>query len=85
MDVYRKLSIPTFVVQTTKGYLCFILEDLSYEDAPDISDLYIAGYLQKSQDGYLYWGLDLIDSVENESDVNEIYTRVFKTIENIEK
>lgn len=85
VDVYRKLSIPTFFVQSTKGYLPFVLEDLSYEDAPEIYDSYISGYLQQSQDGHLYWGFDLIDGVENESNVNEMYTRVFKTIENLEK
>lgn len=85
VDVYRTLSKTTFIVQTTKGYLPFVSEDLSYEDAPDIYDSYIAGYLQNSQDGHLYWGFDFIDDVENERNVNEMYTRVFKAIENLEK
>ena len=85
INVYKEMTIPIFFVGTTKGFLPFVLEDLTYEDAPDIPDSYIAGYLQKTQDEYMYWGFGLNDGVENESSIKEIYTRVLKTIETLEK
>lgn len=85
INVYKEMTIPIFFVQTTKGFLPFVLEDLSYEDAPDIPDSYIAGYLQKTQDEYMYWGFGLNNGIENESSIKEVYTRVLKTIETLEK
>lgn len=85
VNTYKELSIPIFFVQTTKGFLPFVVEGMSYKDAPDISDSYIAGYMQKTKDQYINWGFGLENGVENGSSVNEIYIRVLKTIETLAK
>jgi hypothetical protein len=77
-EVYKTSNIPFFFIQTTKGYIPFIKEDLSYDDAPELPDSsYITGIYYKKN---LYWGFGLYNDIENSKNIEDVYSRVFMTI-----
>ncbi|ULO06571.1 hypothetical protein H1230_26825 [Paenibacillus sp. 19GGS1-52] len=83
--VYKNAGIPFFFIETTKSYLPFINEELSYEDAPDLSsDTYATGYYQSDKE-FQYWGYGLYNDKVNESSIADVYTRIFTTMESLEK
>ncbi|TLS36441.1 hypothetical protein [Pseudalkalibacillus caeni] len=82
-NIYKSLSIPTFFFETNKGYLPFVNKDMTYENSPKIRELtYATGYLQKEENAK-YWAYGLYNDVVNETNVEDVYTRVFTTIDSL--
>lgn len=80
VKVYRKLDIPTFFLGTTKGFLPFVFEDLTYANASEVNDAYVSGYLQGKKDHYRYWEYGLNNNQKNDQHVKDVYSRIFETI-----
>ncbi len=80
--VYSELGVPVFFFQSKKSYLPFIYEDMTYEQVPNIEDqTYATGILSKKKDTYKYWGYGLYNDTENETNIKDVYSRIFTTIE----
>lgn len=81
---YINAGIPFFFMESKKSYLPFINEELSYDDVPDLkSGMYATGYFQSSKE-YQYWGYGLYNDKANEHNIEDVYTRIFTTIESLE-
>ncbi|NLL67380.1 MAG: transcription elongation factor GreAB [Clostridiaceae bacterium] len=81
LAVYKSSNIPFFFIQSTKGYIPFIEEGLSYEDASEFSDgSYITG-LYYGKD--IHWTFNLYNDIENSKNIEEVYSRVFTIISKI--
>ncbi len=80
VTVYRKLDVPTFFLETTKGFLPFVFEDLSYANASEVNDAYVFGYLQETKDSYRFWEYGLNNNQKNDKKIKDVYSRIFKTI-----
>jgi hypothetical protein len=79
--VYKYAGIPFFFMESKKSYLPFINEEMSYEDVPDLkSGNYATGYFQSGK-AYQYWGYGLYNDKVNEPNIENVYTRIFTTIE----
>lgn len=81
--VYKNANIPFFFMESTKSYMPFILEEVSY-DHPSLknynSDMYATGYLHLEKEDR-FWGYGL--SKVNEPNIKGAYSRIFTTIEYI--
>ena len=83
--IYKSLNIPTFFIQTEKSFIPFIIEDLSYNDAPESEDqMFATGFLQKNKEGYQSWSFGLYNDTVNETNIKDMYSRIFTTIKSIE-
>ncbi|MEO3946450.1 hypothetical protein [Gorillibacterium sp. CAU 1737] len=80
--VYQEAGIPFFFIDTHKTCTPFINEDLSYEDVPDLSMEYAAGYYQ-SGEKYQRWGFGLYNDIVNEANIRDVYSRIFMMIESV--
>ncbi|MFD1775959.1 hypothetical protein [Paenibacillus rhizophilus] len=81
--VYKNAGIPFFFIESTKSYFPFINE-MSYDDSPDFaSDNYATGYFQFGKE-YQHWGYGLYNDKATETNIENVYTRIFTTIESIE-
>lgn len=79
--VYTSSPIPFLFIQSDKGHIPFINEDVDFKDSPNVdSDAYAHLYDGKSSQ---YWGYGLYDDIENEQNIQNVYSRVFKTIEEL--
>ncbi|MEK4187353.1 hypothetical protein [Paenibacillus sp. FSL L8-0494] len=82
--VYKKAGIPFYFIGSTKSFMPFVTEKLSYEDISDThSGMYITGYLQTGET-YKTWGYGLYKDIVNEPNIKDAYSRVFTTIASIE-
>lgn len=81
--VYKNADIPFFFMESTKSYMPFVLEEVSY-DHPSLknynSDMYATGYLHLEQ-GDRVWGYGI--PKVNEPNIKDAYSRIFTTIEYI--
>ncbi|WP_394186186.1 hypothetical protein [Metabacillus halosaccharovorans] len=58
---------------------------MDYEEFPDTkSGDYATGYYQ-SGDDLTYWGYGLYNDTSNEVNIFDIFSRIFKTIESVDK
>ncbi|RED51097.1 hypothetical protein [Cohnella lupini] len=81
---YINAGIPIFFMESKKSYLPFINEELSYDEVPDLSsDNYAIGYFQSGNE-HQHWGYGLYNDKENEHNIEDVYTRIFTTIESLE-
>lgn len=85
VTVYDNLKIPIFFLQTTKGFLPFVTEGLSYKEASELNHSYASGYLKEKKSSYRYWEYGLNDDVVNEKNINNVYSRIFKTVEDVKR
>jgi len=77
---YRTAGVPFFFIESEKSYLPFINEERSYEELPDLgAGNYVTGYLQKGENPRI-WGYGLYNDELNNANIQEVYTRIFKTI-----
>lgn len=78
--VYQNAGIPFFFIESKKSYVPFVIEDLSYEEVPDLSpDMYASGYYQ-SGDKAQFWGYGLYNDQVNPPNIKDAYSRIFTTI-----
>ncbi len=83
--VYKDSGIPFFFIESEKSYIPFIEEDILYEEVPEVKDqTYATGYFQSGEKGE-YWGYGLYNDKVNESNIQDVYSRIFSTIESIRK
>lgn len=85
VKVYRNLDVPTFFLETTKGFLPFVFEDLTYANASEVNDAYVSGYLQEKKDSYRFWEYGLNNNQKNDQNVKDLYSRIFKTIAEVKE
>lgn len=84
-SVYKTANIPFFFIQSTKSHIPFTHEELTYEAVPDLSpDMYATGYFN-TRDEQLTWGYGLHNNKENQTNIADVYTRIFQTIASIDK
>jgi len=83
VKVYQKLDVPTFFLETTKGFLPFVVEDLTYANASEVNDAYVSGYLQEKKDSYRFWEYGLNNDQKNDKNVKDVYSQIFKTISEV--
>lgn len=82
--VYKTANIPFFFIESEKTYLPFIDEDMEYEEAYDSkSGAYVNGYYQSTEQGQ-YWGFGLYNDTVNDTNVLDVYSRIFETIETVD-
>ena len=82
--VYKTANIPFFFIESEKTYLPFIDEDMEYEEAYDSkSGAYVDGYYQSTEQGQ-YWGFGLYNDTVNDTNVLDVYSRIFETIETVD-
>jgi hypothetical protein len=79
-SIYMKSKIPFFFIQNKKSYIPFVKEDLSYEDVPiQDNNSYATGFIYDNN-VLTYWGYCLYNDIENDTNVNDVFTRIFETI-----
>lgn len=79
-SIYKKSEIPYFFIQSDKSYIPFTQVDLSYEDVPNLSESeYAIGILYDDND-FTYWGYGLYNDIENQENIDDVYTRIIQTI-----
>lgn len=79
--VYNECVVPFFFIESTKGSVPFINEDLSYEDVPQSSNppAYVAGVLKDNKElSFVEYGL--YNDTENAKSIEDVYSRIFTTI-----
>jgi len=83
-SIYKKSKIPFFFIQTEKSYVPFTEKDLTYDNAPNFNDQsYATGILYKDNSNsneLTTWGYGLYDDIENQANIEEVYSRIFDTI-----
>lgn len=85
VKVYQKLDVPTFFLETTKGFLPFVVEDLTYANANELEHSYASGYLQGKKDHYRYWEYGLNNDQKNNQIIKDVYSQIFKTIAEVKE
>ncbi|CAH1057017.1 hypothetical protein [Paenibacillus pseudetheri] len=86
VKVYTHAGVPFFFIESTKSYMPFVLEDVSYEHSSLTNfnnDMYAIGYLQTGESSK-NWGYGLYNDIVNDPNVNDAYSCMFTTIESIE-
>lgn len=79
--VYNNSPRPFLFIETQKGYVPFISEEADFENYPDVdSGVYAYLYDSKSKK---YWGYGLYNDIVNEQNIQDAYSRIFKTIEDL--
>lgn len=82
--IYKNSGIPFFFIGSTKSYIPFVNEQISYTDSPNIEDqTYATGYFQSGEGKYQYWGYGLYNDQINENNIKDVYTRIFTTIKSV--
>lgn len=80
-EVYNKSEVPFFYIESKKSHVPFTIEELSYDEVPDLSsDMYATGYYGKAAE---HWGYGLYNGVMNETNVLAVYSHIFATIESL--
>ncbi|WP_256989984.1 hypothetical protein [Paenibacillus sp. VTT E-133280] len=86
VKVYTHAGIPFFFIQSTKSFMPFVLEDVSYEHSSlkDFNNnMYATGYFHNGEK-YRSWEDGLYNDKINEPNIKDAYSRIFTTIESIE-
>lgn len=79
--IYNNSPIPFLFIESEKGYVPFINDETDFENYPDVdSGAYAYLYDSKSNQ---YWGYGLYNDIENKQNIQDVYSRVFETIENL--
>lgn len=80
-EIYNNSPIPFLFIETPKSYVPFIYDDIDFKDFPDDdSGAYAYLYDGKSKKN---WGYGLYNDEVNERNIQEAYSRIFNTIEEI--
>lgn len=81
--VYSDAHMPFFFLESNTGEYPFIDADLEYEDASEIPNhnYYATGYLKTAQQEEKTWTYGLYNDEVNEENIQEVFSRIFKTIE----
>lgn len=80
-SVYNNSPRPFLFIETQKGYVPFIDEEADFENYPEV-DTGAYAYLYDSK-SKKYWGYGLYNDVVNEQNIQDAYSRIFETIEEL--
>jgi len=80
-SIYKRSSIPIFFIESKKSYIPFITEDLSYEGVSISDDLNYATGIFVLGEEMKYWGYGLYNDTQNETNIKDVYSRIFRDIE----
>lgn len=85
VKTYKSLAIPTFFIDSKKRHLPFTTEGMTYLNAPEIEgeNSYAVGYLFSGTEKEYkddVWRYSLYNDVRNEVNIKDVYTNIFKTI-----
>lgn len=82
-QIYQTANIPFFFLESKKAYLLYSDMNISYEQAPDVTNgEYATGFLQKNNH-IEYWGFGLYNDKRNAKNIQDVYTRMFQTISSV--
>ena len=82
--IYKNSGIPFFFIESKKSFVPFIYENIDYKESPDSAGEYASGYYQSGDSGQS-WGFGLYNDTVNEVNIEDVFSRIFKTIETIDK
>ncbi|WP_252230754.1 hypothetical protein [Clostridium sp. ZBS15] len=80
-SIYKEGIVPFFFVESIKGDIPFIDEELSYEEVPQQGNppSYAVGiYIKDSKVSSIEYGL--YNDIENKKNIEDVYSRIFTTI-----
>ncbi|ACD22483.1 MULTISPECIES: hypothetical protein [unclassified Clostridium] len=80
-SIYKEGIVPFFFIESTKGDIPFIYEELSYEEVPQQGNppFYAVGiYIKDSKLSSIEYGL--YNDIKNKKNIEDVYSRIFKTI-----
>lgn len=79
--IYKECRVPFFFIENTKGHVPFTYDDISYEDADQAGNppAYATGIYMKGNK-LLSIEYGLYNDIENEKNIEDVYSRIFKTI-----
>ena len=81
---YKTAGVPFFFIGSKKSVIPFIVDEISYENGPDVNTgFYAAGYYQSEGKGQQQWGYGLYNDKLNDPNIKDAYSRIFTTIESI--
>lgn len=81
--IYKTSGIPFFFMESTKSYLPFVYDDLTYDDVPDLPAYsYATGYFQEG-DQVQFWGFGLYNDELSKFSIEDVYTQIFETVESL--
>lgn len=80
VSIYKDSKISLFFIQTEKSYVPFTEEALSYEEADDLSDQTYAVGIIYSDNKLKFWEYGLYNDIENQANIEDVYSRIFETI-----
>ncbi|MFC6038902.1 hypothetical protein ACFPYN_05465 [Paenisporosarcina macmurdoensis] len=87
VTTYNTLKIPIFFMQSTKLHVPFVNEGVDYDEFPEVqSSNYASGFLFIGSDEEYKdqtWRYELKDNEESKSNIQEVFTKIFNTIESI--
>ncbi|AIY78845.1 transcription elongation factor GreAB [Clostridium cagae] len=80
-SIYKEGIVPFFFIESKKGDIPFIYEELSYEEVPQQGNppSYAVGiYIKDNKLSSIEYGL--YNDIENKKNIEDVYSRIFKTI-----
>lgn len=82
-EIYSNSHMPFFFIESNKDAYPFIDADLSYEDAREIPNhnYFATGFLETLQNEQKTWTYDLYNDQVNEENIRDVFSKIFKTIE----
>ncbi|MBF4691938.1 transcription elongation factor GreAB [Fusibacter ferrireducens] len=80
LNLYKNSRKPFFFIKSTKSYMPFIIEEIGYNDIDWEDNNYITGILFEGK-ALRYWKYSPYNDIENSRNIEEVYSRVFNTIE----
>ena len=79
-SIYKRSSVPIFFIESKKSYVSFITKDLSYENVSISDELNYATGIFVLGEEMKYWGYGLYNDVQNEPNIKDVYSRIFRDI-----
>lgn len=80
-SIYRNSPRPFLFIESTKSYIPFIDEDTSLDEFPDVNTGTYAYLFDGTSE--TYWGYGLYNDLVNENTIQDAYSRIFKTVEEL--
>ncbi|UQW97648.1 hypothetical protein M2M59_01180 [Rummeliibacillus sp. G93] len=88
VESYKRLTIPTFFIQSTKAHVPFVNKDVTYDSAPTSTiggpNDYATGYLftgSPKEYSDETWRYAMTEGANKEMEIKNVYSRIFKTID----
>lgn len=79
--VYKESGMLFFFIESEKSYIPFVDEETDYESSSvNKPGNYASGYYRTGDEG-TYWDYGLYNDAVNETNILDVYSRIFKTID----